>query len=120
MSPCTDEAAETPPVAVAVYRDGLPLYVLDAAGRAFAAGTDADRSEAAVLLPRAAGALAALPPAEPTLTPSWLAHVLDTLTDIGTVEAEAAHAALSDAAEIHASALAMATAVLRDATPTEH
>ena len=120
MSPRVNEASETLPIVVAVYRKGAPLYVVDAAGRAFATGTDADRVETAMLLAHAAGALAAQPPAEPILTPSVLTRILDALSVIGTPEAEAAHTALGDAVEIHASALEMATAVLRDADPIQH
>ncbi len=60
------------------------------------------------------------PQAEPALTPSWIGRLLDTLDGIGTPEAEAARAALGEAAEILSGALEMATAVLHAATPTEH
>ena len=115
-----DTADPSSPITVAVFRDGVPLYVLDAAGRAFAADDPEERSAAAALLARAAGALAELPPAEPSLTASWTAHLLDTLEEIGTPEAEAAHAAISDARESLTAALGMADAVLGAALPTEH
>ena len=116
----SDTSTFVPPIAVAVFREGVPLYALDAAGRAFAVDGPEDRTAVAVLLAQAAGALAGLPPAEPGFTASWVARLLHTLEEIGTPEAETAHAALGDAHENLTGALDLAKAVLSAVLPTEH